>query len=69
MATITLEYDARNSVVKKIFEVLFSLGVKPVDNKKPQEPNSTTKKAIDEARKGRVIRCGGFDDYKKELEK
>ncbi len=36
MATITLEYDARNSVVKKIFEVLFSLGVKPVEKQKTQ---------------------------------
>ncbi len=31
MATITLEYDGRNSAIKQLIEVLFTLGAKEAD--------------------------------------
>ncbi|MCQ2959570.1 MAG: hypothetical protein MJ198_05205 [Bacteroidales bacterium] len=66
MATIVLNYDGRNKVAEAMINNLLLTGIFKT---KSEEPNSATKKAIEEARKGKVIHCGSFDNYKKELEK
>lgn len=59
MAVITLEYDGRSAAIKKLIEVILSLGAKQV---KP-EPNEITKKAIQDAMNGNVIHCESFEDF------
>ncbi|MBO4735668.1 MAG: hypothetical protein J5614_04660 [Paludibacteraceae bacterium] len=52
MATITLQYDARNSVAKKFIEVITSLGLfSVVDTDK--KPNAETIQALKDAKAGR----------------
>lgn len=57
MATITLQYDARNSVAKKFIEVITSIGIFSVvtsetDSSK-RKYNAETIKAINDAKAGR----------------
>lgn len=51
MATITLQYDARNSVAKKFIECITSLGIFSVVD--TDKPNEETIKAIKDAKSGR----------------
>ena len=37
MATITLEYDGRNSAIKQLMEVLFTLGAKEAVSDSPKK--------------------------------
>lgn len=37
MATITLEYDGRNSAIKQLIEVLFTLGAKEAVSDSPKK--------------------------------
>lgn len=49
MATITLQYDARNSVAKKFIECITSLGIfSVVDTDKPNSDNHQAKKDAEE---------------------
>lgn len=67
MATITLEYDARNSNLKKVLDLFVSLGAKVLT--RPEEKKLT---AIDislqEAKKGKIVKCDSVDDMFKKLE-
>lgn len=65
MAIITLEYDGRNPIARKTIEYVLSLGL---FNRKEETPNSTTLKAMDELRTGKVTRCKNFDEYLKAVE-
>lgn len=44
MATITLEYDAHNSNLKKVLDLFVSLGAKVVST--PAAPKTATKESI-----------------------
>lgn len=60
MATITLQYDARNSVAKKFIEFITSLGLFSVvssetDSSK-RKYNAETIKAINDAKAGRNMK-------------
>ena len=59
MATITLEYDARNSVSKKIIDIILSMkefSVVKNENKLTGEKyNEETIKAMNDAKSGRNI--------------
>ena len=66
MATITLEYNARNSVANRIIDIIIAM-----DNvfkvKTHQTSNSAiTLKAIKDVEKGDVITCESYDDYLKQ---
>ena len=66
MATITLEYDGRNALVKKLIESAKLAGAKVVDTRRRKEiPADTTARAIGELRQGKVTRCKDFDEYLK----
>ena len=66
MATITLEYNARNGMANKIIEIIMAM-----DNvfkvKTPTEISSMnlTRKAIQDVEKGNVITCASYEDYLK----
>ena len=64
MATITLEYDGRNIVFKKLIEAFIALGATAKVEKK--KPNGLDK-AIEDIEKGRVTECKDFDDFLKKI--
>ncbi len=76
MATITIEYDGRNSVVKKLFEVILSLGAKEVTPKKVDDTKMSKKDFFDmvdrrkkNAFKGNVVEFSSFGQLKTHLDK
>ena len=56
MATITLEYDGRNIVFKKLIEAFIALGA-----------TAKLDKAIEDIEKGRITECKDFDDFLKKI--
>ena len=66
MASITLEYNARNSVAKKIIEFIVSMdNVFKVKTHTRSNARNLTRDAIQDVEKGNVIACGSYDDYLK----
>jgi len=63
MASITLEYNARNSVANKIIDIIVSMD--NIFKVKTHTSNSRnlTRKAIEDVEKGNVITCKSYDDY------
>jgi len=66
MATVTLEYNPRNSTASKILDVIMAM-----DNvfkvKTPVKTSSyLTRKAIEDVEKGNIITCGSYEDYLKQ---
>jgi hypothetical protein len=56
MATITLEYNARNVAIKKALELLFTLGAKERTYKTAYE------QAMDDIKKGKISYINGPKD-------
>ncbi len=59
MATITLEYDGRNSAIKQLIEVLFTLGAKEAVSDNPKKAQTQMVKeslatAFDELHAGKA---------------
>ena len=66
MATITLEYSARNSTASRIIDVITAMD-RVFKVKAPvRAGNIITRKAIEDAEKGNVITCESFEDYLKQ---
>lgn len=64
MATLTLTYDARNSIAKKAIDVLLSLGVfNVVPEKKISKAERKTLNAIKEIENGGGTVCNTFEEY------
>jgi hypothetical protein len=70
MATLTLEYNPRNSTAKKIIDFIFSMD-SVFDIKTPAKESNlnVTLNAIKEAEAGDVTVCESFDDYLKKTAK
>ena len=66
MATYVININERTNTGKSLVDYLRNLGVIVENNF--NEPNSTTLKAINELRSGKVIRCKNFEDYKKKMQ-
>jgi septum formation inhibitor-activating ATPase MinD len=65
MATITLEYNARNSTASRIIDVIRAMD-RVFKVKTPVRTNSIlTRKAIEDVENGNVITCESYDDYLK----
>ena len=71
MATITFEYNARSGFAQKFIDAALASKVFSIaENKQKttaQKRNRNlekTLKAIDDAKKGKVIICHSFDEYK-----
>ena len=66
MATITLEYNARNSMANKIIDIILTM-----DNifkiKTPVKTSNIdlTRKAIQDVENGDVVTCASYEDYLK----
>lgn len=46
MATITLEYDGRNSAIKQLIQVLFTLGTKEVGTNAKEDQSKIVKESL-----------------------
>jgi aerobic-type carbon monoxide dehydrogenase small subunit (CoxS/CutS family) len=65
MATITLEYNARNRTANRIIDVIMAMN-NVFKVKTPATKNaSLTRKAIEDVEKGNIITCGSYEDYLK----
>ena len=66
MATITLEYDIRNSEAKRIIETIISMGnVFKICTQEKINNKKLTLNAIQDVENGNVITCESYDDYLK----
>jgi hypothetical protein len=67
MATITLEYNVRNSVAKRIIEIILAMDnvFKVKSHVKPSN-NSLTQKAIQDVENGNIVTCGSYENYLKQ---
>ena len=66
MATITLEYNARNKAANKIIEIITAMD----DVFKVKTPDKAsyinlTRKAIQDVEAGNVVTCVSYEDYLK----
>ncbi len=62
MATITLTYDARNTLIKKAIDVVLLAGAKMVTTT-PKRKKCGLDLAIEEIEQGKVTKCKDFDDF------
>lgn len=73
MATITLEYDARNSTMKKALDLFLSLGAKVVSPKKKEAVSAKSGEltevelSMQEAREGKVNQYESVEDMFQKL--
>lgn len=71
MATITLEYDARNSTMKKALDLFLSLGAKVVSPQKKETVGTKRLTEVEismqEAREGKVNRYESVEDMFQKL--
>ena len=66
MATLTLEYNVRNSVANKIIDIIIAMdNVFKVKSHVKTSNRTLTYKAIQDAEKGNVVTCDCFEDYLK----
>jgi hypothetical protein len=66
MATLTLEYNSRNSVANKIIEIIIAMdNVFKVKSHVTSNNSALTRKAIQDVEKGNVVTCECFEDYLK----
>jgi hypothetical protein len=64
MATITLEYNSRNSVANRIIAIIIAMdNVFKVKTHVTKINSTLTRKAIQDAEAGNVITCDSFEDY------
>ena len=70
MATITLEYNARNGVANRIIEIIMAMdNVFRVPPSVKTSNINLTRKAIQDVENGNVITCNSYDDYLKQTAK
>lgn len=73
MTTITVQYDARNVSIKKLLEVIVSLGAKVQKTTKKAEKKvektgyDATLQAIKEVKEGEVVRYKNFNEFKERM--
>ena len=69
MATITVQYDARNVSIKKLLEQIVSLGAKIEKSAKAKEKTGydATLQAIKEVKEGKVVRYKNFNEFKERM--
>ena len=66
MATVTLEYDARNNTLKKVLDLFISLGAKVVSTPSKKAVNTQTITEVEismqEARDGKINHYDSVED-------
>ena len=69
MATITLEYNARNSTANKIIEIILAMDdVFKVKTSTERSSKNLTLKAIQDVENGNIVTCASYEDYLKRTE-
>ena len=66
MTSITLEYDGRNTAIKKALDLILYLGAR-VAQPKTKKKNAV-EKALEEVERGEVVECSSVDDMFDKLE-
>ena len=67
MATITLEYNARNKTANKIIEIIRAMDdVFKVKAAVKKNNIDLTRKAIQDVETGNVVTCASYEDYLKQ---
>ena len=67
MATITLEYNARNSTASRIIEIIMAMdNVFKVKTSEKTNNIDLTRKAIQDIENGNVVTCASYEDYLKQ---
>lgn len=66
MATITLEYDARNTNFKKLIDVLVSIGAKIVQPQ-PKAKKCGLDEALEDIEHGRIYKADSVEDMMKQI--
>ena len=66
MATITLEYNARNSIAKKIIEIIMAMDIFKVKTTVKTSNIDLTRKTIQDVENGNVVTCASYEDYLKQ---
>jgi len=67
MATITLEYNVRNSVANRIIDIIIAMdNVFKVKSHATTSAGVLTRKAIQDVEKGHVITCETYENYLKQ---
>ncbi|MCL2097857.1 MAG: hypothetical protein FWH23_03755 [Bacteroidales bacterium] len=70
MATITLEYNARNKLANRIIEVILAMdNVFKVKDHRETNNSYLTQEAIQDAENGNVVVCDSYVDYLKHTSK
>lgn len=67
MTSITLEYDGRNTAIKKALDLILYLGAKVKTPKKTKTRNAL-EEALLEVERGQVVECSSVDDMFNRLE-
>jgi hypothetical protein len=67
MATITLEYDARNAKAKKTLEYILSMGFFSALTQTPAKRLSPFEKSVEDIKQGRVTRVKNIDRVIEEI--
>lgn len=62
MATITLNFDARNVASKKLIDAILSTGLF-----KAEKTIKGLDEALSEVKEGKTVKCSDFNDYKKKV--
>ena len=66
MASITLEYNARNKAANRIIEIILAMdNVFKVKSSEKQNINVLTHKTIQDVENGNVVTCDTYEDYLK----
>lgn len=65
MATVTLEYDARNKVFEKLIEALIALGAKRTDDNKKRK--CAVDESLDDIKAGKVTTYKSSEELFKKL--
>ena len=66
MATITLEYNARNNVANRIIDIVLAMdNVFKVKTHVTASNSNITRKAIQDVENGNVVTCENYEDYLK----
>jgi len=64
MATIILEYNARNSVANKIIDIIMSMdNIFKVKTSAKTSSIALTRKAIQDVENGNIVTCSSYEDY------
>lgn len=65
MASITLEYDGRNTAIKKAIDLILYLGAKVKEPK--AQPKNGLDEALEDIEAGRVFEADSVDDMMKQI--